>query len=96
MAKAAELPAGTAPPPALAGAIAAIRDARIEAPSQWQHWWWICVIAQLSFLVLLLPLAGRWDVRSAKADLEAHRRRMRSMLPPRPVPVTTRIPWREQ
>jgi MFS family permease len=97
MAKAAELPAGTSPPPALAAALTAIREARFQAPAQWQHWWWICVIAQLSFLVFLLPLAGRWGIRSAKADLEAHRRRMRSMFPPRqPVPAVTRIPWSEQ
>jgi MFS family permease len=96
MAKAAELPAGTSPPPELANALAAIREARFQAPDQWQHWWWICVIAQLSFLVLLLPLAGRWGVRAAKADLEAHRRRMASMLARRPVPAITRIPWSEK
>jgi hypothetical protein len=92
LARAGALPAGTPPPEPLAAALTAIREARLQSPAQWQHWWWICLIAQLSFLVLLLPLAGRWGVSAARADLEAHRRRMRRMFP-RPAAAVTRTPW---
>ncbi|GAA3233026.1 MFS transporter [Actinocorallia longicatena] len=74
------------------GDVAAMRAAAAQAPAQWRHWWWICIVAQVAFLLLMLPLAGRWSSRAARADLDAHRRRMRRLLPYQP-PV--RVPWSE-
>lgn len=62
---------GTAPAPA---ELLKIKNAVADAPGQWQSWWWICIAAQVLFLVLMLPLIGRWSPKSARADLEAHER----------------------
>lgn len=71
---------------------AAVKQALAEAPAQWQQWWWICIAAQLAFLVLMLPLAGRWSIRTARADLEAYRRRMRRILASA-APARHNVPW---
>ncbi|MBO2463186.1 MFS transporter [Actinomadura violacea] len=63
--------AGHAPSAALMQHLADIKQAAADAPHQWQHWWWVCIVAQLLFFALMLPLAGRWSPRAAKADLEA-------------------------
>ncbi|GAB3276358.1 hypothetical protein GCM10027589_01920 [Actinocorallia lasiicapitis] len=69
--------------------------ALLQAPAQWQHWWWVCIIAQAAFLLLMLPLAGRWSSRAARADLEAHRRRMRRILQPSPL-ATNPSTWSDR
>jgi MFS family permease len=65
--------AGHAPPPAVLHQLAKIQKAATATPHQWQHWWWVCIAAELVFVVLMLPLAGRWSPRAARADIERHR-----------------------
>ena len=65
---------GQAPPPAVLAELAKIKQAAADAPAQWQHWWWICIVAELLFLGLMLPLIGRWTPKAAKADVEARER----------------------
>jgi MFS family permease len=74
LAEAKKVPAGTPPPPALLHELGELKRAAADAPHQWQAWWWICIAAELAFLVLMLPLAGRWSPRAARADAEAHER----------------------
>jgi MFS family permease len=64
--------AGANPPPALLAEAAKIKAAAADAPHQWQTWWWVCLVAEILFLGLMLPLVGRWSPKAAKADAEAH------------------------
>jgi hypothetical protein len=66
--------AGANPPAALLHEVAEIKTAAGDAPHQWQIWWWVCIVAQLLFLGLMLPLIGRWSPKAAKADAEEHDR----------------------
>ena len=67
---------GHAPPPAVLAELAKIKQAAADAPAQWQHWWWVCIVAELVFIGLMLPLVGRWSPKAAKADVEAHEREL--------------------
>jgi MFS family permease len=66
--------AGAHPPPALLAEAAKIKSAAADAPGQWQTWWWVCIVAEVLFVGLMLPLIGRWSPKAAKADAEAHDR----------------------
>jgi MFS family permease len=66
--------AGANPPPALLQEVAKIKAAAADAPHQWQTWWWVCIVAEILFLGLMLPLIGRWSPKAAKADAEEHER----------------------
>jgi MFS family permease len=68
------VPPGTPPPPALLAELGKIKDAVIAAPHQWQHWWWVCIAAQLLFIPFVLPMIGRWSPKAASADLAEHQR----------------------
>jgi MFS family permease len=72
--------AGNSPPPALLAKLAEIKTAAATAPGQWQTWFWICVIAEIAFLPLMLPLVGKWSPKAAKADAEAHDRELDRLL----------------
>ncbi|MFL6054425.1 MAG: nitrate/nitrite transporter [Actinoallomurus sp.] len=74
LAAAKKVPPGTPPPPALLHELGQLKKAAADAPHQWQAWWWICIVAELLFLVLMLPLVGRWSPRAARADADAHER----------------------
>jgi len=50
-----------------------VLEARRNAPTQWQHWWWACVGGEVAFLPTALLLTGRWRRSSAKRDREIHR-----------------------
>ncbi len=51
---------------------AKVLKAQKDNPHQWQHWWWICFIAQIVFLPFVFLLTGRWSPRKAKRDEEEH------------------------
>jgi MFS family permease len=68
--------AGHAPPAPVLAELAKIKQAVLDAPHQWQHWWWICIGAEVLFVVLMLPLVGRWTPGAAKADAEAREREL--------------------
>jgi hypothetical protein len=44
----------------------------IKTPHQWQHWWWVCFIAQIVFIPFIFLLAGRWSPKRARKDEEEH------------------------
>lgn len=54
--------------------------ARQSAPSEWQHWLWICVGGQVAFLPLMLLLTGPWSPRRARQDVEEHERQLQREL----------------
>jgi MFS family permease len=72
--------AGGSPAPALAAKLAEIQAAAVAAPGQWQVWFWICVVAEIAFIPLMLPLVGRWSPKAARAEVEAHERERESGL----------------
>jgi MFS family permease len=69
----------------------AVSDAAKSAPSQWQHWWWICIAGQIIFLPTIFLLIGRWSPFAAKRDAEEHDRKLQDeisrLTPEAPVPV---------
>lgn len=71
--------AGQAPPPAVLAELAKIKQAAHDTPDQWQHWWWVCIAAEVVFVVLMLPLIGRWSPKAARADIEAHEEEVRQL-----------------
>ncbi len=52
----------------------AVEAAAKQTPSQWQHWWWVCVAGELVFLGLVFLMPGRWSSRRARADAREHAR----------------------
>jgi MFS family permease len=50
----------------------AVANAATETPSQWQHWWWVCVGGEVLFIPLVLLMTGRWSPRRAKRDEVEH------------------------
>jgi MFS transporter, ACS family, D-galactonate transporter len=52
--------------------LAKLTKAGNDTPHQWQHWWWICFIAQIVFLPFIFLLTGRWSPRRARRDEEEH------------------------
>ncbi|HET9731577.1 MAG TPA: MFS transporter [Acidimicrobiales bacterium] len=50
-----------------------------NGPSQWQHWWWVCVGGEAFFLlVLVTTIKGRWSPARARRDLEEYEARVRA------------------
>jgi MFS family permease len=47
--------------------------ARRQAPEQWLHWWWVCVVGEIVFLPTIWLLTGRWQPSTARRDAEEHR-----------------------
>ena len=43
-------------------------------PSQWKHWWWVCVAGELLFIPLIFVMVGRWSPARARRDVEAYER----------------------
>jgi hypothetical protein len=52
--------------------LAKLTKAGNDTPHQWQHWWWVCFIAQLVFLPFIFLLTGRWSPGRARRDEEEH------------------------
>ena len=50
----------------------AVAGAAAVTPSEWQHWWWVCVGGEILFIPLVLFMTGRWSPRLAKRDEEEH------------------------
>jgi hypothetical protein len=47
-----------------------IIPAQKASPDQWKRWWWVCIIGQIVFLVLVFAMKGRWSPRAARKDFE--------------------------
>jgi len=54
----------------------AVVAARKTAPTQWLHWWWVCVAGEIVFLPTVLLLSGRWRPARARRDAEEHAKRV--------------------
>ncbi|MBO3749049.1 MFS transporter [Streptosporangiaceae bacterium NEAU-GS5] len=72
--------AGNNPPPALLEKLGEIKAAAAVAPGQWQTWFWICVVAEIVFIPLMLPLIGKWRPSAARAELDEHNREVERLL----------------
>jgi len=72
--------------------------AAAATPTQWQHWYWVCVAGELAFIPLVLVMAGRWSPRRAKQDEIEHNRMVEEELqrfanaPETPAPPTAGAP----
>lgn len=49
-----------------------LQSAVAKSPSQWQHWYWVCIGGMLLFLPTIVLIKGRWRRRSALQDKRAH------------------------
>jgi hypothetical protein len=55
-----------------AATLAKLQKASKDTPHQWQHWWWVCFIAQIVFLPFVFLLTGRWSPKKAREDEAEH------------------------
>lgn len=58
----------------------ALQQGSNEAPSQWQHWYWVCAAGMVAFFPTIFLTRGRWSPRQAKRDAEEHERRVEEEL----------------
>ena len=49
-----------------------VQQAAAKNPSEWQHWWWVCIGGEVLFIPFIFVMAGRWSPRKAREDIEAH------------------------
>jgi MFS family permease len=49
-----------------------VQKALKDSPTQWQRWWWICLVGQIVFLPFIFVLTGRWSPGKAREDAKAH------------------------
>ncbi|MGY4102757.1 hypothetical protein ACW2Q0_24835 [Nocardia sp. R16R-3T] len=56
----------------LAGDAKEVQQAQADSPKQWEHWWWICLGAQVVFLPSVSLMAGHWSPKKADAQAKAH------------------------
>ena len=49
-----------------------VLTARKEAPAEWEHWWWVCVVGEVLFIPTIFLLVGRWLPSRARRDAEQH------------------------
>ncbi len=52
--------------------LAKLQKASKDTPHQWQHWWWVCFIAQIVFIPFIFLLSGRWSPKRAREDEAEH------------------------
>jgi len=65
-----------------------VSTAAKQTPTQWEHWWWVCVGGEVVFLPLVLLMTGRWRPKKAKQDAEEHERRVREEMAKLGIPTT--------
>ncbi len=58
----------------------AVENAAAAAPSQWKHWWWVCVGGEAVFIPFVWLMAGRWRPRKAREDAAEHEARLQAEL----------------
>jgi len=59
---------------------AEVQEANEKNPSQWQHWFWVCLGGEVLFVPFIFVMAGRWSPRKAREDAEAHEALMAEQL----------------
>jgi MFS family permease len=58
----------------------ALQQGSSEAPSQWQHWYWVCVAGMVAFFPTIFLTRGRWSPRRARRDADEHERKVEEEL----------------
>ena len=48
--------------------------AQKASPNEWKRWWWVCLVGQVVFGILVFTMRGRWSPRAAKRDFDDHER----------------------
>ncbi|MCL4449683.1 MAG: MFS transporter [Actinobacteria bacterium] len=43
-----------------------------KSPTQWQHWWWVCLGGAILFIPFVFILKGRWKPSSARKDIQEY------------------------
>lgn len=51
-----------------------VEAAAAQTPTQWQHWWWVCVGGEILFIPFIFLLVGRWSPARARRDAKEHER----------------------
>ena len=65
-----------APLGVLAAHGAAVVHAKNVTPSQWKHWWWVCIGGEIVFIPLIFVMVGRWSPARARKDVEEYEARV--------------------
>jgi hypothetical protein len=50
--------------------------AQQSAPNQWKRWWWVCLVGQVIFLLLVFTMRGAWTPAAARRAQEERARRV--------------------
>ena len=58
----------------------AVQNAAAAAPSQWKHWYWVCVGGEAVFIPFIWLMSGRWRPRKARQDAAEHEARLQEEL----------------
>jgi MFS family permease len=58
----------------------ALQNGVAESPSQWQHWFWVCVGGMVLFLPTVFLTKGRWSPAKAKEDEDAYEAKVQEEL----------------
>ncbi|HVA43660.1 MAG TPA: MFS transporter [Acidimicrobiales bacterium] len=45
-----------------------VKQAKRDAPHQWERWWWVCVAGEVLFIPTNFMLVGRWRRSTARRD----------------------------
>ncbi len=54
----------------------AVVNAQKVTPSQWKHWWWVCIGGEILFIPLIFVMVGRWSPAAARRDVEEYERKV--------------------
>ncbi len=59
----------------------AVQAAQAKAPTQWQHWIWVCAAGQIIFIPMIFLMAGYWRPRRAREALARRDAEIMSLIP---------------
>jgi MFS family permease len=49
-----------------------VATAAMDAPHEWQKWFWVCVGCEVAFIPFVFVMTGRWSPRRAREDAQQH------------------------
>jgi MFS family permease len=53
-----------------------VENASKVTPTQWKHWWWVCIGGEIVFIPLIFVMVGRWSPARARKDVEEYEARV--------------------
>jgi MFS family permease len=56
--------------------LTALQNGLAKSPTQWQHWFWVCVGGMILFIPTIWLTKGRWSPKKAKQDEDDHDKRV--------------------